>query len=289
MPALNGGLAAQRHACRAGCILCTCGFDSHTSWRRPSHLHWFACVEAAAPARLPVGAVLRRILCFIDNDGPNNTRTRCTSATGSTFRPPQLHVPTTDVVPVHRPAAYTAVLAAADRATMQAPRLLPFTMRLTVSCAATYGVPSIDVTARLSVRNAYCLKQLWPVEQVLRWVLCLIDNEGPNNTRTRRTSATGSTFRPPQLHVATTDVVPVHRPAAYAALLAAADRATMQAMRLLPFTMHSTVPFANTSGTTDLTVRPSIRNASCLQRLYCVWQNDWTAGCTVPDAAGDCI
>ncbi|EFJ39723.1 hypothetical protein VOLCADRAFT_100609 [Volvox carteri f. nagariensis] len=75
---------------------------------------------------------------------------------------------------------------------------------------------------------------------VLRWVLCLIDNEGPNNTRTRRTSATGSTFRPPQLHVATTDVVPVHRPAAYAALLAAADRATMQAPRLLPFTMHST-------------------------------------------------
>ncbi|EFJ39449.1 hypothetical protein VOLCADRAFT_100957, partial [Volvox carteri f. nagariensis] len=160
MPALNGGLAAQRHACRAGCILCTCGFDSHTSWRRPSHLHWFACVEAAAPARLPVGAVLRRILCFIDNEGPNNTRTRCTSATGSTFRPPQLHVPTTDVVPVHRPAAYTAVLAAADRATMQAPRLLPFTMRLT-GCTAFCesvlftGVSSLQYDSNADICNCF--------------------------------------------------------------------------------------------------------------------------------------
>ncbi|EFJ46620.1 hypothetical protein VOLCADRAFT_92760 [Volvox carteri f. nagariensis] len=77
-------------------------------------------------------------------------------------------------------------------------------------------------------------------DEVLRCILCLVDNEDPNNTRTRRMSATGSTFRPPRLRVTTTDVVPVHRPAAYTAVLAAADRATMQAPRLLPFAVHST-------------------------------------------------
>ncbi|EFJ51417.1 hypothetical protein VOLCADRAFT_87684 [Volvox carteri f. nagariensis] len=112
-----------------------------------------------------------------------------------------------------------------------------------------------------------------PSRAVMRYRLCLVDNEGPSNTRTRRTSPTGATFQPPQQHVATTDVVPAHRPVAYAAVLAAADRATMQAPRLLPFTMHSTVPYANTSGTPDLTARPSVLNAYCLKRLWCVWQD----------------
>ncbi|EFJ39805.1 hypothetical protein VOLCADRAFT_108484 [Volvox carteri f. nagariensis] len=57
---------------------------------------------------------------------------------------------------------------------------------------------------------------------------------------TRALVTHGRDVRAPQQHVATTDVVPVHRPVAYAAVLAAADRTTMQAPRLLPFTMHST-------------------------------------------------
>ncbi|EFJ39969.1 hypothetical protein VOLCADRAFT_100292 [Volvox carteri f. nagariensis] len=62
--------------------------------------------------------------------------------------------------------------------------------------------------------------------------------------------------RAPQQHVATTDIVPVHRPVAYAAVLAAADRATVQAPRLLPFTMHSTA-MTNAPNTNTATQRGS--------------------------------
>ncbi|EFJ39808.1 hypothetical protein VOLCADRAFT_100525 [Volvox carteri f. nagariensis] len=104
-----------------------------------------------------------------------------------------------------------------------------------LQAAADSSTPLYVYGAKISPSNSKAY-----MNSVLRCILCLVDNEDPNNTRTRRTSATGSTFRPPQLRVTTTDVVPVHRPAAYTAVLAAADRATMQAPRLLPFAVHST-------------------------------------------------
>ncbi|EFJ51419.1 hypothetical protein VOLCADRAFT_87688 [Volvox carteri f. nagariensis] len=114
-------------------------FSSVASSRRDLRASWFLLPDISIPsisckvsiARGTTASAIHHTLGRSCGIGPAWSTMRALVTDGRELRAPQQHVATTDVVPVHRPVAYAAVLAAADHATMQAPRLLPFTMHST--------------------------------------------------------------------------------------------------------------------------------------------------------------